>query len=47
MPYIPTLRLFSWLYVAWHEDDFHRRTCRRFGFTAQHAADRCFAALED
>lgn len=45
MPYIPALRLFRFLWVAWHENDDHVRTHRRFGLTEIRAQARVFDAL--
>jgi hypothetical protein len=45
MPYIPTLRLFRWLWVAWHENDLHARSHRRFGWSEDQARNRVFDAL--
>lgn len=47
MPYIPTLQIFRWLWVAWRENDWHQRSVPRLGFTEEQAKSRCFAALDD
>ena len=45
MPQIETLRLFRWLWVAWHENDYHQRSHRKFGRTEATARLRVFEEL--
>jgi hypothetical protein len=40
MPWIRTLRLARWLYVAWVENDLHEMTEQRLGWSAEHATNR-------
>lgn len=44
MPWVRSLRIRSWLWIAWVENDYHDLSDQRLGWSVEHARNRTLNA---